>query len=149
MFLGQFYHNLDDKGRLTVPSRFREELATGCAYVMQGFEKNLMVLPEGTFSVVSHRIQKLSMTDPTARMLRRLLFSTADRVEMDKSGRILLPQFLRQSASLDTGVVVVGSGDFFEIWGPEEWSGQAEQLMDAQANANRFSPLFLSSDSAD
>jgi MraZ protein len=88
MFLGQFYHNLDDKGRLTVPSRFREELASDGAYVMQGFERNLMVLPANTFEVVSHRIQKLSMTDPTARMLRRLLFSTADRVELDKSGRI-------------------------------------------------------------
>lgn len=149
MFLGQFYHNLDDKGRLTVPSRFREKLSSGGAYVMQGFEKNLMVLPELTFEAVSHRVQKMSMTDPTARLLRRLLFSTADRVEMDKSGRILLPQFLRQSASLDTGVVVVGGGDYFEIWAPEEWSNQAEQLLDAQANADRFSPLFLSSDSAD
>lgn len=149
MFLGQFYHNLDDKGRLTVPSRFRESLSSGGAYVMQGFDKNLMVLPESTFESVSHRIQKMSMTDPTARMLRRLLFSTADRVEMDKSGRILLPQFLRQSAGLDIGLVVVGSGDYFEIWAPEEWSKQAEKLMDAQANADRFSSLFLSSDAAD
>ncbi len=146
MFLGQFYHNLDDKGRLTVPSRFREELASDGAYVMQGFERNLMVLPANTFEVVSHRIQKLSMTDPTARMLRRLLFSTADRVELDKSGRILLPQFLRQSAKLDISVVVVGSGDFFEIWAPDEWSDQAEQLMDTHGNADRFSSLFLSSD---
>jgi MraZ protein len=149
MFLGKFYHNLDDKGRLTVPSRFREELASGGAYVMQGFEKNLMVFPTGTFEVVSRRIQKMSMTDPTARLLRRLLFSSADRVDLDKAGRILLPQFLREAAELDTGVVVVGSGEYFEIWTPEEWTGQAEQLMDAQANANRFSPLFLSSDSFD
>ena len=149
MFLGQFYHNLDDKGRLTVPSRFREMLASGGAYVMQGFEKNLMVLPTNTFEAVSLRIQKMSLTDPTARLLRRLLFSTADRVDMDKAGRILLPQFLRQSATLDTGVVVVGSGDYFEIWAPDEWSVQEEQLMDVQANANRFSSLFLSSDSID
>lgn len=149
MFLGQFYHNLDDKGRLTVPSRFREWLASGGAYVMQGFDKNLMVLPANTFDVISRRIQKMSMTDPTARQLRRLLFSSADRVEMDKSGRILLPLFLRESANLDTGVVVVGSGDYFEIWAPEEWSNQAEQLLDAQANADRFSQLSLSSDSAD
>lgn len=149
MFLGRFYHNLDDKGRLTVPSRFREELASGGAYVLHGFEKNLMVFPAATFEAISHRIKRMSMTDPTARLLRRLLFSTADRVDLDKSGRILLPQLLREEASLESGVVVVGSGDYFEIWSPVEWTGQAEQLIDAQANANRFSSLFLSSDSVD
>lgn len=149
MFLGQFYHNIDEKGRLTVPSRFREGLASGRVYVMQGFERNLMVLPESTFEVVSHRIQNLSMTDPTARLLRRLLFSMADHVDMDKTGRILIPQFLRQSANLDTEVFVVGSGDYFEIWAPEEWSGQAEKLVDVQTNVDRFASFFVSSNPAD
>ncbi len=146
MFFGQFYHNLDDKGRLTVPSRFREFLNPGGAFVMQGFEKNLMVFPAPTFQVISRRVQAMNMTDPKARLLRRLVYSNTDRVEMDKAGRFLLPQFLRQYANLQTGVVVVGSGDYFEIWSPEDWAAQSELLQDVQANADRFSALSLSSE---
>ena len=146
MFLGRFHHNLDDKGRLTVPARFRDVLLSDGAYVMQGFDQNLMVLPSETFETLSHRINGMSMTDPTARLLRRLLFSTADRVEVDKVGRILLPQFLRDSAGLQASVIVVGNGDYFEIWSPEDWDAQDDQLQDAQSNAHRFAALDLTSE---
>lgn len=146
MFLGQFYHNLDDKGRLTVPSRYREYLNSGGAFVMQGFDQNLMVLPAPTFDAIAQRVRQMSMTDPTARLLRRLLFSTADHVEMDKAGRFLLPQFLRQAANLQVGVVVIGSGDYFEIWSPEAWAAQSDLLQDAQTNASRFAEFSLSSE---
>ena len=147
MFLGRFYHNLDDKGRLTIPASFRNMLlAESGAYVLQGFDQNLIVLLPSTFESLSRRVSQMSMTDQTARLLRRLLYSTADRVEVDKAGRILIPQFLRQSASLESGVVIVGSGDYFEIWSPECWNTQAEQLQDTQSNALRFSALNLTSD---
>jgi MraZ protein len=146
MFLGQFYHTLDDKGRLTVPSRFRDLLIEEGGYIMQGFDKNLIVLPSSTFESMYHRVNQMSMTDPTARQLRRLLFSTADHVEIDKAGRILLPQFLRQTILLESGVVIVGNGDYFEIWSPEQWSVQAELLQDAQSNAQRFTALNLTSE---
>jgi MraZ protein len=144
MFLGRFNHNLDDKGRLTVPARFRDLLAAEGAYVMQGFDRNLMVLPSSNFKTLSHRINQMSMTDPDARLLRRLLFSTADEVEVDRAGRILLPQFLRQAAGLETAVVVVGQGDYFEIWSPEAWQDQQAQLEEVQSNAQRFVALSLS-----
>jgi MraZ protein len=143
MFLGQFYHNLDEKGRLTVPARFRDLLVPDGAYVMQGFDHNLVVLPSGSFESLSHRINSMSMTDPTARLLRRLLFSSADRVDVDRAGRILIPQFLRDANDLQNSVVVVGNGDYFEIWTPEEWAVQTEQLQDAQSNAHRFAELDL------
>jgi MraZ protein len=146
MFLGQFRHNLDSKGRLTVPARFREHLASEGAYVMQGFDNNLMVLPTPTFESISRRVSQTTMTDPKARLLRRLLFSTADYVEMDKAGRVLIPQFLREAAGLENGVIVIGSGDYFEIWSPEMWDVQAEELQDAQTNADRFAELYLTSD---
>ena len=147
MFLGRFYHNLDDKGRLTIPASFRNLLlAESGAYVLQGFDQNLMVLPSSTFESLSRRVNQMSMTDQAARLLRRLIFSTADRVEVDKAGRILIPQFLRQAAGLESGVVIVGSGEFFEIWSPEYWNAQAEQLQDTQSNALRFSALNLTSD---
>jgi MraZ protein len=145
MFLGRFYHTLDDKGRLTIPARFRDLLLPDGAYVMQGFDKNLLVLPTAAFDVLSQEVNQKSMTDPTSRLLRRLVFSTANRLEFDRAGRILIPQFLRQSAGLDTDVVVVGAGRYFEIWSPDAWEAQDEQLQDAQANAQRFSAFDLTS----
>ncbi|MFN2175773.1 MAG: division/cell wall cluster transcriptional repressor MraZ [Anaerolineales bacterium] len=146
MFLGQFYHNLDNKGRLIIPSRFREVLAVNGAYVMQGFEENLLVLAASTFDLIAQRINQMSMTDPKTRLLRRLVFSTANFVEMDKSGRILIPQFLRSAAKLDVEVVVVGNGSYFELWAPQNWSSQVEQIHDTQVNAHRFAELNLASD---
>ncbi len=145
MFLGQFYHNLDDKGRLTIPARFRDLLAAEGAYVMQGFDQNLIVLLSSSFEATSRRINAMSMTDSTARLLRRLVFSTATQVEIDRVGRILIPQFLRQSACLESDVVIVGNGEYFEIWSPELWAKQAEKLVDAQSNADRFVALNLTS----
>ena len=145
MFLGQFRHSLDDKGRLTIPVRFREMLLTDGAYIMQGFEKNLLVLPSPVFERLSQRMSQMSWTDPVARLLRRLVFSTANPAEIDKAGRILIPQFLRQSANLTEEVVLVGNGEFFEVWSAEQWAAQDEQLQDTQANAHRFAALDLTS----
>ena len=145
MFLGQYYHNLDDKGRLTIPARFRELLAADGAYIMQGFDKNLIVLLSPTYESISQSISEMSMTDRTGRMLRRLVYSTADRVEVDKVGRILIPQFLREFASLESSAVIVGNGDYFEIWSPELWGEETEQLQDVQLNAERFSGVKLNS----
>jgi len=144
MFLGQYRHNLDKKGRLTVPARYRELLEDG-AYITMGFDRNLMVMTSSAFEVISQRVNQMSITDPTARLLRRLIFSGGERVETDKAGRILLPQFLRQAASLDTEVVVAGVGDYFEIWSPEQWANQAAQLQDTEANAQRFIAFDISS----
>ena len=146
MFLGRFHHNLDEKGRLTVPARFRDLLVPDGAYIVQGFDHNLMVLPSSTFESLSRRINAMSMTNPTARMLRRLLFSTADRVDVDRAGRILIPQFLRETISLQNSVVVIGNGEYFEIWSPEDWAAQNEELQEAQSNAQHFAALDLTSE---
>lgn len=145
MFLGQYQHTLDRKGRLTIPARFREILDEEAAYIMQGFDNNLMVLPAAVFESMSRRANAMSLTDPSARLLKRLIFSTADRVEVDRVGRILLPQFLRQVSNLDSDAVIVGVGDYFEIWSPERWTQQVDQLQDVEANAQRFVDLELSS----
>jgi MraZ protein len=143
MFLGQYEHTIDDKGRLTIPARYRDLLPDG-AYITQGFDANLIVLPPALYEQLSKRISNLSLTEPSARLLRRLMFSSAEKVDVDKSGRILIPQFLRQNANLDSAAMVVGSGDFFEIWSPAEWAGQSAKLKDADANAERFAGLDLS-----
>jgi MraZ protein len=137
MFLGQYQHSLDSKGRLTIPVRYRELVAEG-AYITQGFDRNLMVLTAAAFHNMSERVNQMSVTNPEARSLRRLIFSRGERVEVDRAGRILIPQFLREAAGLEGEAMVVGAGDFFEIWSPENWDQQSVQLEDPEANAQRF-----------
>jgi MraZ protein len=142
MFLGRYEHTIDDKGRLTIPARYRELLANG-AYVTQGFDHNLIVHPVTSFEEMSTKVNQLAFTDPVARQLKRYIFSTAERCDIDKAGRILLPQFLRDSARLDGTVMLVGAGAYFEIWSPSNWSQQNETLQDTDATAQRFAALNL------
>jgi MraZ protein len=142
MFLGQYEHSIDDKGRVTIPARYRELLVDG-AYITQGFDKNLMVMTPPTFEQIYQRVNQMNMADPVARQLRRLIFSNADHVEADKLGRILIPSFLRESAQLDAAAVVVGVGSHFEIWSPGLWRSQSEMLQNVDSNQQRFSVLDL------
>ncbi len=145
MFLGQYQHTLDNKGRLTIPARYRDLLDDG-AYLTQGFDRNLMVMTVSAFEALSRKVNSMSITNSRSRLLRRLLFSNGERVEVDKAGRILIPQFLRQSASLDSDAIVVGGGDYFEIWSPGHWAEQAIRLNDAEANADLFSIFDISAE---
>ena len=148
MFLGQFQHNLDDKGRLMVPARYRDLLAAG-AFITQGFDKCLMVMTDAYFGQVYERINSMNLADPTARMLRRLILSNAYPVEVDKVGRILVPQNLRQFLGITSGeLTVAGQGDYFEVWAPAEWQAQMDNLQDVEANEQRFSTLDLSKDNS-
>jgi len=143
MFLGQYQHSLDDKGRLTIPVAFRDALGEG-AFIPQGFDRNLMVMTADYFQKVYERINTMSITDPSARLLRRLILASAYQVEVDKAGRILLPQSLRQFLALNGEAMVAGQGEYFEIWTPAEWGRQVQTLQDAEANAQRFQALNLS-----
>lgn len=143
MFLGQFEHTIDSKGRMTIPVRFRELIQDG-AYVTLGFDKNLMVLTPDSFLRLSERINSMSITDPMTRDLRRLMFSHAVQVEVDKAGRILIPQFLRDRTGLDGQAMVVGVGGYFEIWSPLVWNPHSEQLIDGEANTQRYATLDVS-----
>ena len=144
MFLGQYQHNIDEKGRLTIPARYRDLLAAQGAYVTLGFDHYLMVLTVPSFEQVSMRVNRMSMTDPRARLLKRLIFSNAELVAVDKAGRILIPQFLREAVHLDSEAVVVGAGGYFEIWSPEFWSGQTNLMQDTEKDALSFMDLDLS-----
>src|SRR5215208_8169226 len=123
MFLGQFQHNLDDKGRLMIPARYRDLLAAG-AYITQGFDKCLMVMTDAYFNEMYSIINSMNMADPTARLLRRLILSNAYPVEVDKVGRILVPQNLRQVITLESEAIVAGQGEYFEVWTPAAWNEQ-------------------------
>jgi len=143
MFLGQFQHNLDEKGRLMIPARYRELLAAG-AFITQGFDRCLMVMTDTYFAQVYDRINSMNLADPTARLLRRLILSNAYSVDVDKVGRILVPGNLRQVIALNGEAIVAGQGDYFEVWNPADWNSQMEQLQDIETNNQRFATLDLS-----
>ena len=147
MFLGSYQHNLDDKGRLMIPARFRETLDGG-AYITQGFDRCLMVMTGQYFRQVIDNLNTLSLTDPNARLLRRLVMATAFQVEIDKVGRVLVPQSLRTFAGLEGEAIVAGQGEYFEVWAPADWDEQLKLMQDTETNNQRFAALNLSGTSS-
>ena len=143
MFLGHFQHSIDDKGRLTVPARFRE-LLQGGAFITQGFDRCLMVMSSAYFHQVYAHLGALNLADPNARAMRRMILANAYSLEVDKAGRVLVPQHLREFAGLDGEAVVAGQGEYFEVWTPTVWDEQVKQIQDTEANNQRFATLNLS-----
>jgi MraZ protein len=144
MFFGRFYHSLDEKGRITIPARYREDLGDS-VFIVQGFDRNLIVYTARSFYANSVGFTQIRVNDANARAMQRLFFSGAEPSDVDKAGRILIPQYLRNFAGLKDEAVVVGVGVQFEIWAPDEWRKQEEQFQDAELNALRFSNLDIPS----
>ncbi|HEY5984722.1 MAG TPA: division/cell wall cluster transcriptional repressor MraZ [Anaerolineales bacterium] len=142
MFLGQFQHTLDEKGRLTIPARFRE-LLDGGAYITQGLDQCLVVMTSTSFAQTMADLSAMNMADPNARLLRRVILSNAYPIDMDKAGRMLVPQQLREFAGLNGDAIVAGQGDYFEVWSTSAWNDQMRQMQDTQANNQRFAALNL------
>ena len=145
MFMGEYNHALDEKGRLTIPARFREALAQG-AVITRGYERYLLIYTAEAFAALTARARTLSPTDPDHRALLRLAFSGASEAEPDKQGRILLPAFLREYAVLDSECVIVGVGDYIEVWSRAGWDEQLAVINDPGLNARRFAGMNLALD---
>jgi len=142
MFLGQDHHNLDDKGRLMVPARYRQQLVGG-AFITQGWDRCLMVMTSEYFMEFYRRLMEMNMADPTIRLLRRQMLSNAAAVEIDKVGRILMPLSLRQIFNLQGEVTLVGQGEYFEIWSDSDWAATLAQLQDTDTTSQRYAALDL------
>jgi len=142
MFLGRYEHTIDEKGRITIPAKFREGLGE-TLFITQGFDGNLQVFPAELFKVMADQVRSISYLDVNSRLLRRILFSNAEQTKFDSAGRILLPAFLREMAKLNDNAIIVGSGEYFEIWSPKNWQAQQTSLNDIEANEQRFGALDL------
>ena len=140
MFYGQYHHTLDSKDRMTIPAKFRELVGEG-VFVFQGFDHNLMVFTKDHFEILSQQVDSTDLANTDDRLLRRLFFATAEWVDMDKAGRILIPGFLKKAAGFNNEVVLVGAGRFFEIWSKELWEEQSLKLLDIETNVQRLPPL--------
>ncbi|MDY3983802.1 MAG: division/cell wall cluster transcriptional repressor MraZ [Veillonellaceae bacterium] len=127
MFMGEFSHTIDAKGRLIIPAKIREQLGESCV-VTRGFDSCLAVYTKETFERMYDNLNKMSTSKSSVRALKRVFFGSAAELDFDKQGRILVPSALRAYASLEKDVVVVGVSDHIEIWSRAKWDTYNEQV---------------------
>lgn len=126
MFMGEFQHNLDDKGRLTIPAKFREEL--GERFVAtKGLDTCLFVYPMGEWRNIENKLKDLPLTSADARAFVRFFLSGATECELDKQYRIILPDNLRTYARIERECMVLGVSSRVEIWAKAEWEHYSQK----------------------
>ena len=132
MFQGAAQLNLDGKGRLAIPARYRDELLASCAgnlVLTADADGCLLLYPQPAWEPIRDKVLKLSAFNPQMRALQRLLVGHAEDLAMDGAGRVLISPVLRGLASLDKRVMLVGQGNKFEIWDEEKWQAQQKAAL--------------------
>ena len=128
MMIGEYSHNIDDKGRLAIPVKFRHVLSKG-ATVTRGLDNCLFLYTKNEWDKVAEKYANLPIAQANSRAFSRLMLAGAMDVELDKQGRIILPEYLRKFASVKKNVVIAGLYNRLEIWDEELWNkykGQTE-----------------------
>lgn len=126
MFMGEYQHSLDAKGRLIIPAKFREEL--GDSFIItRGLDDCLFVYPKTEWGILVQKLKSLPLTRSDARRFVRFLLSGAVECELDKQGRITLPPSLREYAQLDKEVVAIGVSNRVELWSKARWDSYLEE----------------------
>ena len=121
MFMGEYSHNIDAKGRMIVPSKFREQLGDEFV-VTKGLDGCLFVYPNEEWQNIEEKFRNVPLTSKDARKFSRFFFAGATTCEVDKQGRILLPAVLREFAGIEKDAVLVGVGSRIEIWSKDAWT---------------------------
>ena len=134
MFLGEYQHTIDDKGRLTIPARFRPELVDGLV-ITRGLDECLSVYALPEWEELAERVSALPMGRPEARSLKRLFFANAADMELDNQGRIVIPPYLRESIGLEDEAMVAGLYTYIEVWRPDRWRDEGEKTKLADSAA--------------
>jgi len=130
MFMGEFTHNMDGKGRIIMPASFREELE-GSFVVTRGLDNCLFLYPLPEWQKLEEKLKELPITRKNARSFVRFFFSGATECTLDKQGRISLPQNLRNYADLEKETVIIGLANRIEIWAKEKWDSFLEDAEDS------------------
>ena len=121
MFIGEYHHSLDDKGRLIIPSKFRDDLG-GKFIITRGIENCIFVYSEASWTKITNQLESLPFTKKDARAFIRFFLSGATIAEFDKQGRINITSPLISYAKINKECVIIGTGDRLEIWSEESWS---------------------------
>ena len=128
LFLGEYDHALDDRGRVTLPRKVRADIDEREVVLSRGFDTCIFGFDKGSWEREAAKHIDTPVTDSKGRQVRRYLFAGAQKVEIDKLGRILLPAQLKEYAHVSREVVIIGAGDHFEIWDKAHWIAYAKTL---------------------
>ncbi len=120
MFIGEYQHTLDEKGRVAIPTKFRSEVAHG-AVVTRGLDNCLFLYPKGEWEKLAKKLSELPMSKANTRAFVRLMLAGAMDVELDSQGRVVLPDYLRKYAGAKKDVVIAGVLNRLEIWDETAW----------------------------
>ena len=126
MFMGEFQHSIDDKGRVIIPAKFRESLGPSFV-VTRGLDQCLFVYPMEEWGVMEQKLKALPLMKSDARAFTRFFFSGATECDLDKQGRVNLPGNLREYAKLDKDCVVLGVSNRVEVWSKDIWENYFNQ----------------------
>jgi len=121
MFIGEYSHNLDEKGRLAVPKKFRAALAKG-AVVTRGLDNCLFLYTKAEWKKLAEKLANLPFAQANTRAFARLMLAGAMDVNIDKQGRVVLPEYLRHFAGLNKEIIVAGLYNRLELWDQQQWS---------------------------
>jgi MraZ protein len=141
MFLGEFVHGIDSKGRIIIPAKFRGQLAAGLV-VTRGFDQNLMLFTLSGWEELAQRIAERPLSDDDVRAFRRRVFSGAVDLIPDRQGRIIIPSYLRDFAGITNEVVIAGLFNYVELWSPEKWAAVRESI-ESNSDADRWADLGI------
>ncbi len=133
MFIGEYQHSIDEKGRIAVPAKFRKALAKG-AVVTRGLDNCLFLYPAKEWEAQAAQIAKLSISKADYRAFNRHMLSGAMEVEIDKQGRMVIPDYLRRFAGISKKTVITGLYNRVEIWDAEKWN-EYQNMTETQSNA--------------
>lgn len=133
MFIGEYQHSIDEKGRIAIPAKFRKALEKG-AVVTRGLDNCLFLYPAKEWETQAAQIAKLSISKADSRAFNRHMLSGAMEVDIDKQGRIVIPDYLRRFADITKKTVVAGLYNRVEIWDAEKWDVY-QKTTEAQSNA--------------
>lgn len=120
MFIGEYNHSVDGKGRMAIPAKFRKALTTGVV-VARGIDPHLYLFPAEEWAKLADKIAKLPITQANSRAFSRHMLGGASEAEVDSQGRILIPEYLRKYAGITNQAVVVGLYDRVEVWSEARW----------------------------
>ena len=120
MFIGEYHHTLDDKGRIAIPVKFRGALWKG-AVVTRGLDTSLFLFPKAEWDKLAEKLARLPLGQSNSRAFARLMLAGAMDVELDKQGRVVLPEYLRVYAGMSKNVILAGLYNRLELWDEDGW----------------------------
>ncbi|MDE2144937.1 MAG: division/cell wall cluster transcriptional repressor MraZ [Patescibacteria group bacterium] len=126
MFIGEFKHSVDTKGRVAIPAKFRNQISSG-AIITRGLDHCLFVFTEGDWEALAQKIIALPLAQSNSRAFARLMLAGASSAELDSQGRILVPDYLRKYAGIGKSVKVIGVYNRVEIWDEGAWQKYKEK----------------------